>query len=145
MNEKEYQILIKSKLPKTFKIKKLFIAFFCGGLIGLFGQILVTIYTSFDQINYHEAVNLMMVTIIFLSSLFTCIGFFDHLVTKAGAGLIVPITGFAHSMASSALEYRKEGLVYGIGANIFKLSGSVILYGVLSAYFFGMIRFLFFS
>ena len=66
MNEKEYQILIKSKLPKTFKIKKLFIAFFCGGLIGLFGQILVTIYTSFDQINYNEAVNLMMVTIIFL-------------------------------------------------------------------------------
>ena len=64
---------------------------------------------------------------------------------KAKAGLIVPITGFAHAMTSAMLDYKKEGLVTGIGANAFKLTGSVILYGVVSAYIFGMVRYLFFG
>ena len=87
----------------------------------------------------------MMVTLIFVSSLLTAFGFFDNLVSKAEAGLIVPITGFSHSTTSSAMEYRKEGLVYGIGANIFKLSGSVILYGTVSACIFGLIRYIIFG
>ena len=65
---------------------------------------------------------------------------FDKLVTMFGAGLIVPITGFSHSTPSSALEYKKEGLVNGIGSNIFKLSGTVILYGIVSAYIVGIIK-----
>ena len=72
-------------------------------------------------------------------------GFFDNLVSKARAGLIVPITGFAHAMTSSMIDYKKEGLVTGIGSNAFKLTGSVILYGVLSAYVFGIVRYLFFG
>lgn len=87
----------------------------------------------------------MMVTFIFISSLLTGLGIFDKLVTKFGAGLIIPITGFSHSMTSSAMEYRKEGMVTGIGMNIFKLSGTVILYGVVSAYIFGIIRFIIFG
>ena len=82
----------------------------------------------------------MIVTLIFVGCLLTCLGFFDSAVKWAGAGLIVPITGFAHSMTSAAMEYRKEGLILGIGANIFKLAGSVILYGVVSAYIFGFLR-----
>ena len=72
--------------------------------------------------------------------IFTCLGFFDKWVNFAKCGLIIPITGFAHAMASAALEYRKEGLVTGIGMNMFKLAGSVIIFGVVSAYLFGLIR-----
>ena len=145
MNEKEYGKLTKKINPSNFKIKKLIISFLVGGLIGLIGELLITFYSFFDGISKNEASSLMMITIIFLSSIFTGIGFFDHLVSKAGAGLIVPITGFSHSTTSSAMEYRKEGLVYGIGSNIFKLSGSVILYGVVSAYIFGIIRYIIFG
>ena len=126
-------------------LSKLIIAFIVGGIVGVIGQLLITFYSSFESISESTASNLMMVTLIFLSSLFTGLGFFDHLVSKFGAGLIVPITGFSHSTTSSAMEYRKEGLVYGIGSNIFKLSGSVILYGVVSAYIFGIIRYIIFG
>ena len=145
MNNKEYKELTKGVIPKTFKIKKIIIAFLVGGLVGVIGQLLITLYSSFEEISMSKATNMMMVTLILISSSLTGIGVFDHLVSKAGAGLIVPITGFSHSTTSSAMEYRKEGLVYGLGANIFKLSGSVILYGVVSAYFFGIIKYLVFG
>ncbi len=145
MNKEEYKELTGSIIPKTFKIKKIFIAFLVGGLIGLIGQVLVTIYSNIDSLSKIDSCNLMMVTLIFVSSLLTAFGFFDNLVSKAEAGLIVPITGFSHSTTSSAMEYRKEGLVYGIGANIFKLSGSVILYGTVSACIFGLIRYIIFG
>ena len=87
----------------------------------------------------------MIVILIFIASLLTALGVFDTLVSKAKAGLIVPITGFAHASVSSMLDYKKEGLITGIGSNAFKLTGSVILYGVVSAYIFGMIRFIFFG
>ena len=83
----------------------------------------------------------MSVILIFIASLSTALGFFDKLVAKFRCGLLIPITGFAHSMTSAALDYRKEGPIYGLGANIFKLAGSVILYGVVAAWFFGMIRY----
>lgn len=145
MEKEKYKELTKKFSPKENKIKNMIIAFIVGGLIGLLGQILITIYSGFDNISINEAGSLMMVTLIFLSCLFTAIGFFDKWVSKAGAGLFVPISGFAHATTSSALEYKKEGLVFGIGSNIFKLSGSVILYGVVSAYIFSIVRFLFFG
>ena len=83
---------------------------------------------------------LMIVTLVFLGCFLTCLGFFDKLVHFTRCGLIILITGFAHAMMSAALEYRKEGLVTGIGANMFKLAGSVIIYGVVSAYVFGLLR-----
>ena len=87
----------------------------------------------------------MLVTLIFIACLLTGLGVFDNLVKKGKMGLIIPITGFAHSMQSAILDYKKEGPVYGFGANVFKLAGSVILYGVVSAYVFGVIRYLFFG
>ena len=145
MNNKKYKRLTKKYLPNKFNFKNLLLSFLCGGLIGLFGQILVTIYSMAPNISNSEASSLMMVTLIFLASLFTGFGFFDNLIDLFKAGLIIPITGFAHSTTSSAMEYRREGLTTGIGANIFKLSGSVILYGIVSAYLFGIIRYMFFG
>lgn len=87
----------------------------------------------------------MIITLIFIGCLLTCFGFFDKWVNFAKAGLIVPITGFAHSMMSAALDYRKEGLVTGLGASMLKLAGSVIIFGVVSAYVFGLIRILLFG
>ena len=145
MEIQEYKALTEKHSPKENKIKNAIIAFIIGGLIGIIGQGLVDIYMKIANVSYNEATSLMMVTLIFLSCLFTAIGFFDNWVSKAGAGLFVPISGFAHATTSSALEYKREGLVMGIGANIFKLSGSVILYGVIAAYVFGIVRFMFFG
>ena len=89
-----------------------------------------------------DSSTLMIVVFIFLASLFTALGFFDNLVSYFRCGLIIPITGFAHSMTSSSLDYKNEGPIYGIGSNMFKLAGSVIIYGVVAAWFFGMIRYL---
>lgn len=145
MNNKKYEEIRKRIIPKPMLYKKLIISFFIGGMIGVLGELLVKIYSSFNNISFSESSNLMMLTLILISSFLTGIGVFDKLVTLFGAGLIIPITGFSHSTTSSAMEYRKEGLVNGIGSNIFKLSGTVILYGVVSAYIFGIIRFILFG
>ena len=119
------------------------IAFLIGGSIGLIGQLLIDFYSSCLEISTKDASSYMIVTLIFVSCLFTALGFFDKWVTFARCGLIIPITGFAHSVMSSGMEYRKEGPIYGVGSNIFKLAGSVILYGIVAAWFFGMIRYCF--
>lgn len=98
------------------------------------------LYAYIFSIPVNEASIFMIITLIFISCLLTSIGIFDKMVNFAKCGLIIPITGFAHSMMSAALEYRKEGLVLGIGANMLKLSGTVIIFGVVSAYIFGLIR-----
>ena len=85
---------------------------------------------------------LVILTLIVIASILTALGVFDILVTKVKSALIIPITGFAHSITSAALEYKTEGLVLGIGANIFKLAGTVILYGVVAVYLFGILRLL---
>lgn len=143
MEKKEYEKIIKKYSPKENKIRNAMSAFLVGGLIGVIGQVLITVYSSISGISKTEGSNLMMMTLIFISCLFTSLGFFDNWVSRAGAGLFVPITGFAHATTASALEYKREGFVMGIGSNIFKLSGSVILYGVVSAYVFGIIRYIF--
>ena len=142
MNKQEYKKIVDKYSPKENKVKNMIIAFLVGGLIG---EVLIKVYLMIDGVSQSVAVSLMMVTIIFLACLFTALGFFDNWVSKAGAGLFIPISGFAHATTSSALEYKHEGLVMGIGSNIFKLSGSVILYGVVAAYVFGIIRFVFFG
>ena len=97
-------------------------------------------YSYYLKIPKSDASVFMIITLIFFASLFTALGFFDNWVKFARCGLIIPITGFAHSMTSAAIEYKKEGYVTGLGANMFKLAGTVILYGVVSSYIFGIIR-----
>ncbi len=129
------------KAPEN-RIKNAFVAFFSGGVIGLLGEGFIEILCMQFHLARSDAATIMIVTFIFLASLFTSLGFFDKLVTKFRCGLLIPITGFAHSMTSSALDYKKEGPIYGIGSNMFKLAGSVIIYGIVSAWFFGMVRYI---
>lgn len=145
MNKERYKELTSKIVPEENKTKNGIIAFLTGGLIGFLGQVIVTILENNFNVAHKDATTIMIVILIFLASLSTAMGFFDNLVSKARAGLIVPITGFAHAMTSSMIDYKNEGLVTGIGSNAFKLTGSVILYGVLSAYVFGIVRYLFFG
>ena len=142
MNQLEYKKIVKKNNAKEPKLRNAIVAFVVGGLMGLIAQILTNLYAYLFEITTSQATTYMIVTIIFLGCLFTCLGFFDKMVHFAKAGLIVPITGFAHSMMSSTLEYRRDGFVTGIGANMFKLAGSVIVYGVCGAYFLAFILFL---
>ena len=142
MEKERYKRMVDKYTPKEDRLKNALISFFVGGIMGLIGQALVDIYSYCFNIPTKDASVFMIVTLIFVGCLFTCFGWFDKLVNFAKCGLIVPITGFAHAMMSAALEYRKEGMVTGIGANMLKLAGSVIIFGVVSAWGFGLIRLL---
>ena len=142
MNSKEYLQFIKEYTPKPPKIKNEIIAFTVGGFMGLTSELLLETYQMLLNLPRKESGVLVILTLIVVASILTAIGVFDILVTKVKSALIIPITGFAHSMTSAALEYKNEGFVLGIGANIFKLAGTVILYGVVSVYCFGLIRLL---
>lgn len=142
MNKEEYQKIVKKNTPKENWIKNALITFLVGGLIGMGSELLLNIYATWLHMPRKESGVLVILTLIVLSSILTALGVFDFLVQKFKSALIIPITGFAHSMTSAALEYKNEGLVLGIGANIFKLAGTVILYGVVAVYFFGLIRLL---
>lgn len=133
MEKHEYKELTKKMAKKNSKWKNLFLAGFVGGLICLLGEIIVTIIESIFIISNKSAIIWMMIILVLVTVILTCLGVFDKLARKYQAGIIVPITGFAHSIASSILDYRKEGLIAGIGANAFKLAGSVIIYGIISA------------
>ena len=140
MELEKYMEIDKKNKPKENYLKNGIIAFLAGGLMGTIGQ-----YINFFDISQKLAPTYMSVTLIFIGCLLTAIGKFDNLVSFCKCGLIIPITGFAHSIQSAALEYKKEGMITGIGSNMFKLAGSVIVYGVISAYVFGLARILFFQ
>jgi stage V sporulation protein AC len=142
MEKDEYQEFIKKYIPKEDRLKNAIVSFLCGGILGAFSELLLELYEMWFSIPRKESGVLVILTLIVVASILTALGIFDVVVSKVKSGLIIPITGFAHSMTSAALEYRSEGLVLGIGANIFKLAGTVILYGVVAVYFFGLIRLL---
>lgn len=145
MEKSKYAKIVKKNTPREKIILNPIIAFLVGGFMGLLGQGLIDFYSYIFSISTKDASVFMIVTLIFVGCLLTCLGFFDKLVQFAKCGLIIPITGFAHAMMSDTLEYRKEGMITGIGANMFKLAGSVIVFGVVSAYVFGLIRLLIFG
>lgn len=140
MEKYKYKDIVNYNTPKENTLLNALVAFISGGVMGLIGNFLVNFYSSMLSIPTSDASVFMIITLIFLGCLFTALGFFDKWVTFCKCGLIIPITGFAHSMMSASLEYKKEGLITGIGANMFKLAGTVIIYGVVSAYIFGLIR-----
>lgn len=135
MDKVEYQKLIKKKQPKEKRLLNSLIAFLVGGFLAVlsegYSHILVMCFGISKTISYM----IVCLTMILFAAIFTALGFFDNWVTKGKCGLIVPTTGFAHSVTSAAIEYRKDGLVTGLGANFFKLAGSVILYGIVSSFF----------
>ncbi|CCY46842.1 putative uncharacterized protein [Firmicutes bacterium CAG:822] len=138
--KQSYQEIVEKNSPKENVIGNAVTAFITGGLMGVLGQFLIDMYVAWLDIPTKEATVCMLVTLIFLSCLFTSLGFFDKWVNFCKCGLIIPITGFAHATMSAALEFRKEGLVTGIGMNMLKLSGAVIIFGVVSSFVFSLIR-----
>lgn len=142
MKQEKYEMIAKEHKAKNTKLQNAIVAFLIGGVIGMIGEGIIELLCNIFHMSRNNAGTIMIVIMIFIASLSTALGFFDKLVTKFKCGLLIPITGFAHSMTSAALDYKKEGPIYGVGANIFKLAGSVILYGIVAAWFFGMIRYL---
>ena len=142
MEKNKYKKLVDNYTPKESRMYNAFLAFIVGGFMGILGQALLSFYAYQFNIPTKDASVFMIITLVFLGCFLTALGIFDKLVYYAKCGLIIPITGFAHSMMSAALEYKKEGLVTGLGANMFKLAGTVIMFGVVSAYFFGLLRLL---
>ena len=145
MERKLYNKIVMNHRPKENRLRNSIVSFIVGGLIGLLGEFLLELYSYYLNISSSDAAIFMIITLIFLASLFTALGFFDKLVNFSRCGLIIPITGFAHSMTSAAIEFKREGYVTGLGANVFKLAGTVILYGIVSAYIFGIIRYFIFG
>lgn len=136
----KYNEIVKKYTPKEDRCKNAIVVFLVGGLLGSVSELLLRGYMMWLNIPRKEAGVVVILTLIVIASILTALGIFDTMVSKVKSALIIPITGFAHSMTSAALEYRKEGLVLGIGANIFKLAGTVILYGIVSVYVFGIVR-----
>lgn len=142
MDKNRYKEIVDKNSPKPDKFKNGIVAFLVGGTLGALAEILLRCYSLWFELPRKESGVLVTLTFVTIASILTACGVFDVVVAKVKAGLIIPITGFAHSMTSAALEYKNEGLVLGIGANIFKLAGTVILYGVVAVYFFGLFRLL---
>jgi stage V sporulation protein AC len=138
MNNEKYDE-IKNRIIKDNNItKNVSIAFFTGGFMGIIGELLFNLYVM--KFNEQNSSFLVFSTFILIGSLLTGIGIFDKILSFCKCGLIVPSTGFANTMTSSAMDNKSEGLIKGIGANIFKLTGSIILYGTLFGLIFGVIR-----
>lgn len=139
--KKEYSVLVEETKPQTPLLRNVVIAFLVGGAICLLGQIIYELLTLTEMSDKH-CVTIALVILIFLGSLFTGLGVYDKLGSFAGAGSVVPISGFANSVVAPAMEWRTEGLVGGLAAKLFTLAGPVILYGITASVFFGLIRYL---
>ena len=140
MNKKEYLKLVKRLSPKEERIKNSLIAFLVGGLVGLIGEIIIYILIESFGISRTDSFAWLSFILILFASFMTAIGKFDNWVSKAKCGLIIPTTGFAHSVQSAALDYKRDGLITGIGSNMLKLAGSVIVYGIISSFFLIILR-----
>lgn len=139
MNIEDYKELVKKYTPKEDRIKNALMAFISGAAIGILSILIFQILQSYN-INDKDANIWTIMILILMSSVATGLGFFDEWVSKVRCGLIIPITGFAHSITSSALDYKKDGLITGLGANVFKLAGSVLLYGIVSSFILAVVE-----
>ncbi len=139
----DYKNSIKKYQPKPKYFLNCVKAFFVGGAICCIGQGIQNFYITVLDFSEKDAGNPTVATLILISALLTGFGLYDKLGQFAGAGSAVPVTGFANSMTSAAMEYKSEGIVLGIATNMFKLAGSVIVFGAVAAYIVGIIRYFF--
>ena len=138
MDYKTYKIFADAHVKKSNTLLNSLKAFAAGGVICMFGQGLISMYKALG-INSDDAGALCSVTLIFLTGLLTGIGVFDKLAKHAGAGTLVPITGFANAIAAAAIDNKAEGQIAGLGSKLFVIAGPVILFGTLSAAIYGVI------
>jgi stage V sporulation protein AC len=140
MTQQEYQKLAKQNEPPRPVLVNCMRAFLVGGLICLFGQALMVLFMKGFGFTEKTAGSPTVAVLILISVILTCFGVYDKIAQWAGAGTAVPVTGFANSMASAAIEHRAEGLVLGVGGNMFKLAGSVIVFGTVAAFIVGLVH-----
>ena len=138
VKRQEYQKLVSDKAPNSPILKDCLWAFLVGGFICTLGQLLLEAY-KMTELESESAKTLVSVTLIFISAALTALGVFDKIAKHAGAGTLVPITGFANAVVSPAIEYRAEGFVLGVGAKMFTIAGPVIVYGVVASVIYGVI------
>lgn len=138
MTEKEYGKIVKKISPPSPKIKDFLWAYGVGGIICVFGQLLTELYT-YLQLTEKQTKTAVPVTLIFIAALLTGIKVFDKIAKRAGAGTLVPITGFANAVVSPAIEFKTEGFILGVGAKMFTIAGPVIVYGIVASVVYGII------
>lgn len=138
MNKTEYKKYADKRAKKSKSPLNCLKAFFVGGAICSLGQLLLNLYRISVR-NEEMAKMLVPVTLIFLAILLTGLGIFDKLAKHAGAGTLVPITGFANAMSSPAIDTKSEGFILGVGAKMFTIAGPVILYGISAGVMYGVI------
>ncbi|MBE7010456.1 MAG: stage V sporulation protein AC [Ruminococcaceae bacterium] len=141
MTKQEYKKLIEKKTPNSPLLKDVCLAFLIGGLICIIGQLICDGIMRLGS-DKENASLLTSVTMVFFGALLTGLGLYDRIAKFAGAGTIVPITGFANSVVSPAMEFKSEGLVLGLAAKMFVIAGPVIVYGVLSSVAAGIIYYI---
>ena len=137
-DKNKYSQMVKKASPPSPKIKDFIWAFTVGGFICTIGQLLLEWFTSMDL---PEKVVKMLVpsALIFLAALLTGLGLFDKIAKHAGAGTLVPITGFSNAVVSPAIEFKNEGFILGVGAKMFTIAGPVIVYGTVASVVYGLI------
>ena len=138
MTEREYGKLIQNMAPRSPIKKDCFNAFWIGGLICCIGQLLLNGYTALG-LDKTDAGTAMSMTLVAMSALLTGLSLYDDIAKHAGAGTLVPITGFANSVAAPAVEFKTEGFILGVGAKMFTIAGPVIVYGVSASVVYGLI------
>lgn len=140
-DKQKYSEMTKKASPPSPKIKDFIWAFCVGGAICVIGQLFNELYTNMEL--SEKAVKMAVpISIIFLAALITGIGWFDKIAKHAGAGTLVPITGFANSVVSPAIEFKNEGWILGVGAKIFTIAGPVIMYGTIASVIYGLIYYI---
>ena len=138
LSKKEYQKIVTDKSKKSKVFVNCSKAFLIGGAICTVGQVLITVY-QFAGMGEEDARTLTSVSLIFLGVLVTAFGLYDDLAKHAGAGSLVPITGFANAVSSPAIEFKTEGFILGVGAKMFTIAGPVIVYGTVASVVYGVI------
>lgn len=142
MTEKQYDKLVKEMSPRSPIGKDCLMAFAVGGAICVLGQIIQNAYT-FWGLEKEAAGTATSMTLVFLSAMLTGVSLYDNLAKHAGAGTLVPITGFANAIAAPAIEFKTEGFILGVGAKIFTIAGPVIVYGLAASVVYGFIYWIF--
>lgn len=141
MSSKQYEEYIKDKLPKPNSLKNCIAAFVVGGLICDVAQFISNLAKA-NGYNQDAVASITATSMVFLGAFLTGLGIYDRIGKFAGAGSIVPITGFANSMVSPAMEFKREGFVFGVGAKMFILAGPVLVYGISASIIVGVIHYL---
>ena len=139
---RNYNEYIARISPRSHELRSIFRSFWVGGVICFLGQCLLMTGTGPLMLSREDAAAFTSIVLVFLASLLTGIGVYDRIGKYAGGGSIVPITGFANSIVASAMEYRREGLVMGVGARLFQIAGPVLVYGIGSSVIVGVIAWL---